>query len=63
MMNMLRSGSTAEPDYAMALASVQHMNRDQLQELLNDDVKMDEYIKSLDQVLLLLSLNLILAKL
>ena len=48
---MHRSGSTAEPDYAMALARIQHMGRDELNELLdNDSTKMEEYIKSLDQV-------------
>ena len=48
-MNSLRSGSYTEPDYSMALAKVQHMNKDELNELLNNDAKMDDYIKSLDQ--------------
>jgi len=34
----------------MALAKVQHMNKDELNELLNNDAKMDDYIKSLDQI-------------
>jgi len=34
----------------MALAQVQHMTKDELNELLNNEAKMDEYIKSLDQV-------------
>ena len=49
-MNSLRSGSYHEPDYSMALAKVQHMNKDELNELLNSEAKMDDYIKSLDQV-------------
>ena len=48
---MLRSGSTAEPDYAMALARIQHMAREELNDLLNNETKMDEYVKSLDQVI------------
>lgn len=47
---MLRSGSTAEPDYAMALARIQHMAREELNDLLNNETKMDEYVKSLDQI-------------
>ena len=46
---MLGSGPT-NPDYPMALARVQRMSKDELQELLNDDMKFDDYIKSLDQV-------------
>ena len=34
----------------MALARIQHMNKDELNELLNNEAKMDDYIKSLDQV-------------
>ena len=49
-MNSLRSGSYHEPDYSMALARIQHMNKDELNELLNNEAKMDDYIKSLDQV-------------
>ena len=56
---MLRSGSTAEPDYAMALAKIQHMNRDELNELLNNEspLKLEEYVKNLDQVILSLPLS------
>ena len=34
----------------MALARIQRMNKDELNELLNNEDEMDDYIKSLDQV-------------
>jgi len=46
---MLGTGPTS-PDYAMALAKVQHMDKDELEGLLNDESKFDDYIKSLDQI-------------
>ena len=49
-MNVLNSGSTAEPDYSMALSKVGSMSRDELNEMLNDENKLDEYVKSLEQV-------------
>ena len=49
-MNSLRSGSYHEPDFSMALARIQRMNKDELNELLNNEDEMDDYIKSLDQV-------------
>lgn len=47
---MLGSGSTEEPDYPMALARIQRMSKEELNELLNDDTKFDDYIKSLEQM-------------
>ena len=49
-MNMIGSGSTAEPDFALALAKITRMSKDELNELLNKEEKAEEYIKSLDQV-------------
>merc|ERR1711953_735143 len=49
-MNSLRSGSYHEPDFSMALARIQRMNKDELNELLNNEDEMDDYIKSLDQI-------------
>ena len=46
---MLGSGPSA-PDYAMALAKIKHMSKEDLEGLLNDETKFDDYIKSLDQV-------------
>ena len=50
-MNMHRSGANAEPDFAMALSKIQHMSREELNDLLNDEAKLEDYVKSLDQVL------------
>jgi len=47
---MIGSGSTAEPDFALALAKITRMSKDELNELLNKEEKAEEYIKSLDQV-------------
>ncbi len=49
-MNMHRSGANAEPDFAMALTRIQHMSREELNDLLNSEAKLEEYVKSLDQV-------------
>jgi len=49
-MNMHRSGANAEPDFAMALSKLQHMSRDELEVLLNNEAKLEEYVKSLDQI-------------
>ena len=38
------------PDYAVAMARINHMSKEELDGLLNDDEKFDDYIKSLDQV-------------
>ena len=56
-MNSLRSGSYHEPDFSMALARIQRMNKDELNELLNNEDEMDDYIKSLDQVSFKISSN------
>ena len=47
---MIGSGSTAEPDFSMALARITRMSKEELNELLNVEDKADDYIKSLDQV-------------
>jgi len=49
-MNMHRSGANAEPDFAMALSKIQHMSREELNDLLNDEAKLEDYVKSLDQI-------------
>jgi len=49
-MNMHRSGANAEPDFAMALTRIQHMSREELNDLLNSEAKLEEYVKSLDQI-------------
>ncbi len=49
-MDAFNLGSTTEPDYSMALAKINTMTRDELNELLNDENKLDDYIKSLEQV-------------
>ena len=45
-----QSSSQQAPDYPMALSKIQVMDKDQLEELLNDDTKFDDYIRSLEQV-------------
>jgi len=47
---MIGSGSTAEPDFSMALARITRMSKEELNELLNVEDKADDYIKSLDQI-------------
>lgn len=44
------SSSQQAPDYPMALSKIQVMSKDELQELLDDDTKFDDYIKSLEQI-------------
>lgn len=39
-----------QPDYSQALGSINHLNNDELKELLNDDVKFEEMMKDLKQV-------------
>ena len=43
-------GSGSSPDYAAALSSIQSMSKEQLEQLLNDPSKLDDYIKSLHLV-------------
>ena len=43
-------GGGSSPDYATALSSIQSMSKEQLELLLNDQSKLDDYIKSLHQV-------------
>ena len=38
------------PDYPMALSKIQVMSKDELDDLLNNDEKFDDYIRSLQQV-------------
>ena len=45
-----QSSSQQAPDYPMALSKIQVMSKDELSELLDDDTKFDDYIKSLEQV-------------
>jgi len=47
---MHRSGANAEPDFAMALSKIQHMSKEELNDLLNNEAKLEEYVKSLDQI-------------
>jgi len=42
--------ASASPDYAAALSAIQSMSRDQLQELLDEPSKLDDYVKSLQQI-------------
>ena len=49
-MNMIGSGSAAEPDFSLALAKITRMSKEELNDLLNHEEKADDYIKSLDQV-------------
>ena len=56
-MNMHRSGANAEPDFAMALSKIQHMSREELNDLLNDEAKLEDYVKSLDQVFIFLKME------
>ena len=44
-------GGGSSPDYAAALSSIQSMSKEQLEQLLNDQSKLDDYIKSLHQVM------------
>jgi len=39
-----------QPDYPAALGLLQHMNTDQLKEMLNDDTKFDDFIKDMPQM-------------
>jgi len=43
-------GGGSSPDYATALSSIQSMSKEQLEQLLNDQSKLDDYIKSLHQI-------------
>ena len=45
-----QSTSQQSPDYPLALSKVQVMSKQELDELLNDDEKFDDYIRSLQQV-------------
>ena len=45
-----QSTSQQNPDYPLALSKVQVMSKQELDELLNDDEKFDDYIRSLQQV-------------
>ena len=42
--------SQQSPDYPMALSKIQVMSKDELDDLLNNDEKFDDYIRSLQQV-------------
>merc|ERR1719211_1016842 len=42
--------SQQSPDYPMALSKIQIMSKEELDELLNDDEKFDDYIRSLQQI-------------
>ena len=44
------AASQQGPDYPVALSKIQVMSREELDELLNDDTKFDDYIRSLQQV-------------
>ena len=40
----------AQPDYPAAMASLQSMDAEQLKEILNNDVKFDDFMKELPQL-------------
>ena len=40
----------AQPDYPAAMASLQSMDAEQLKEILNNDVKFDDFMKELPQI-------------
>ena len=40
----------AQPDYPAALNSLQMMDSEQLKEILNNDVKFDDFMRELPQV-------------
>ena len=42
--------SQQSPDYPLALSKIQVMSKEELDALLNDDEKFDDYIRSLQQV-------------
>ena len=46
----VQPASQQSPDYPMALSKIQVMSKEELDELLNDDEKFDDYIRSLQQV-------------
>ena len=39
-----------QPDYPAALSSLQHMDEDNLKEILNNEDKFDEFIQNLQQI-------------
>ena len=39
-----------EPQYEEALGILKHLNKDQLQQLLDEDGKLEEYISDMQQV-------------
>jgi ESCRT-I complex subunit VPS37 len=43
-------GSPSQPDYSAALASIQNLDKERLQELLNDEQQFDALVKDLSQV-------------
>jgi len=47
---MYNAGSSSQPDYPAALASLQHMDIDHLKEILHNEDKFDEFIKDLPQI-------------
>ena len=46
----MRGSKQTQPDYPAAMAQIQSLSKEQLQELLDDETKFDALIKSLDQV-------------
>ena len=46
----VQSANHQSPDYPMALSRIQVMEKQELDDLLNDDEKFDDYIRSLQQV-------------
>lgn len=46
----VQPASQQSPDYPMALSKIQVMSKEELDELLNDDEKFDDYIRSLQQI-------------
>lgn len=47
--------SQQSPDYPLALSKIQVMSKQELDDLLNDDEKFDDYIRSLQQIMQLYS--------
>jgi len=46
----VQSANHQSPDYPMALSRIQVMEKQELDDLLNDDEKFDDYIRSLQQI-------------
>ena len=55
----MRGSKQTTPDYPAAMAQIQSLSKEQLQELLDDETKFDALIKSLDQVRIASCVNML----